>query len=121
MVTGESLDFYHGLLSHPLRHRLWNLHQAASDLYISLVEQYLAGVKSFTYEDLRRLAKNGFVYWRWQEKQWRLLICQRPENRELDPPDYFVTEARNNPFIPSARQPAQSTADGDTGHDVEID
>jgi len=85
-------------LNHPLSHRLWNIHQAASDLYINLVEQYLAGVDRFTYADLGRLAANGFFYFQWQEKQWRLIICQRPENKDTDPPPYFVTEARNCAF-----------------------
>jgi len=74
-------------------------------LYITLVEQYLTGIETFTYEDLRRLAANGFIYWRWQEEQWRLLICQRPENRNTDPPEYFVTQARNNPFRGQSREP----------------
>jgi hypothetical protein len=89
-------------LDHPLSQRLWNVHQAASDLYIILVEQYLYTVESFTYEDLRRLAANNFFYFQWQEQQWRLLICQRPENRNVDPPPYFVTEARNSAFRPSS-------------------
>lgn len=99
-VIGDHVLFqeFETQLDHPLRHRLWNIHQAASDLYISLLEQYLAHEERFTYDDLRRFAKNGLIYWRWQETQWRLLICQRPENREIDPPDYFVTEARNSPF-----------------------
>jgi hypothetical protein len=44
-VIGDHVLFkeFENQLSHPLRHRLWNLHQAASNLYISLVEQYLAG------------------------------------------------------------------------------
>lgn len=85
-------------LTHPMKHRLWNIHQAASDLYINLVEQYLSGVDRFTYEDLGRLAANGFFYFQWQEQQWRFLICQRPENRDTVPPPPFVTEARNSAF-----------------------
>jgi hypothetical protein len=58
---------------------LWQNHQAACDLYISLIEQYLSQEKEFTYKDLERLCKNGFIYWKWQETQWRYLICRRPE------------------------------------------
>jgi hypothetical protein len=84
-------------LKHPEKHRLWNIHQAASDLYISLVEQYLSIVDKFTYEDLKRLCDNEFIVWRWQEKQWRLIISQRKENRSTDPPPYFTKE-NSRPF-----------------------
>ena len=54
-VIGDHVLFkeFEEQLTHPLRHRLWNLHQAASDLYITLVEQYLAGQERFTYDDPR--------------------------------------------------------------------
>jgi hypothetical protein len=109
-VIGDHVLFkeFEAQLDHPLRHRLWNIHQAASDLYINLVEQYLAGIDRFTYEDLRRLAANGFFYFQWQEKQWRLLICQRPENKDVDPPPYFVNEARNSAFRLSSNDQANA-------------
>lgn len=99
-VIGDHALFkeFESQLDHPLKHRLWNIHQAASDLYINLVEQYLSGVDRFTYNDLRHLADNGFLFFQWQEQQWRLLICQRPENRDVDPPPYFVTQPRNSAF-----------------------
>jgi hypothetical protein len=50
------------------------------DLYINLVEPYLSGVDRFTYDDLRRLAENGFLFFQWQEQQWRLLNL--PEARK---------------------------------------
>ncbi len=78
------------LLDHPEKHQLWNIHQAASDLYISLVEQYLSLIDTFTYDDLKKLCDNKFIYWRWQEKQWRYLICRRPENLSNDVPNYFI-------------------------------
>lgn len=48
-------------LTHAHKHRLWLVHQAACDLYISLIEQYLSMVDQFTYKDLEYLVKNGFV------------------------------------------------------------
>ncbi len=83
-------------LDHPEKHQLWNIHQAASDLYISLVEQYLSHVTTFTYDDLKRLCDNKFIYMRWQEKQWRYLICRRPENLSNAVPGYFIrSESRD--------------------------
>lgn len=79
-------------LSNENKHRLWLVHQAACDLYISLIEQYLSMVDKFTYKDLSNLVKNGFIYWKWQERQWRILISQRPENKSHEPPDFFVTQ-----------------------------
>jgi len=84
-------------LTHPQKHFLWNVHQAASDLYISLVEQYLSQVDKFTYEDLKKLCDNKLINWYWQEKQWRFIICQRKENRETSPPPYFLREEQR-PF-----------------------
>lgn len=77
-------------LSHKEKHRLWLTHQAASDLYISLVEQYLSIVDSFTYNDLENLCRNEVIFWKWQERQWRILISQRPENKPTAPPEYFT-------------------------------
>lgn len=71
-------------------YRIWLTHQVASDLYISLIEQYLANIESFTYKDLEYMCKNEVVLSKWQERQWRVLICQRPENKNLEPPEYFV-------------------------------
>ena len=93
-VIGDHILFkeFDQQMSHPEKHRLWNIHQAASDLYISLIEQYLSQVSRFTYDDLKKLCDNEFIYWRWQEKQWRFLICQRDENRNSQIPDYFTKE-----------------------------
>src|SRR5690348_10393301 len=37
-----------------LARHLWLLHQAGSDLYMTLVDEYLAGEKRFTFADLQR-------------------------------------------------------------------
>jgi hypothetical protein len=86
-------------LTHPNKRHLWQLHQTASDLYISLIEQYLSQVDKFTYEDVKRLCDNDFINWRWQEKQWRILISQLPENRGIDPPGFFTPVQRRNLHI----------------------
>ncbi|MGV3766784.1 MAG: hypothetical protein ACO1NW_11705 [Chitinophagaceae bacterium] len=83
-------------LTHDHKHRLWLVHQAACDLYISLIEQYLSMVDRFTYKDLESLVKNGLVFWKWQERQWRILISQRPENKDKEPPEYFLTQEGSN-------------------------
>jgi|GEM_PF-2680149 len=83
-------------ITHEHKHRLWLVHQAACDLYISLIEQYLSMVDKFTYKDLEHLVKNGLVNWKWQERQWRILISQRKENKDQEPPDFFVTHESSN-------------------------
>jgi hypothetical protein len=88
-------------LIHPNKRHLWQIHESAAELYISLVEQYLSQVESFTYDDVKRLCDNGVIESAWQEKQWRILICQRPENRQVDPPAYFVPEQGKNPILKS--------------------
>lgn len=77
-------------LQHEQKHRIWLNHQAACDLYISLIEQYLSTIEKFTYQDLKNLCLNGVIFWKWQERQWRILICQRPENKTVIPPEYFI-------------------------------
>lgn len=99
-VIGDHIllkEFYDEL-THPDKYRLWNVHQAASDLYISLVDQYLTQVDRFTYEDLKILCENGLIYWHWQEKQWRNIICRRPENVGSKVPEYF-TRNYTRPWI----------------------
>ena len=90
-------------LSHKDKHRLWLTHQAASDLYISLVEQYLSTIKLFTYKDLENLCLNQVIFWKWQERQWRILISQRPENKNITPPEYF-TKIELSPFEQQKRK-----------------
>ena len=85
-------------LKHENKHRIWLAHQAACDLYISLIEQYLSTIDKFTYKDLEYLCDNQVVYWKWQEKQWRILMCQRPENKNVEPPDYFV-KSELSPYL----------------------
>lgn len=99
-VIGDHLLFeeFDKQLTHPKKHLLWNIHQAASDLYISLIEQYLSGVERFTYDDLKNLVANGVIYWHWQETQWRYAICQRPENRDVAPPPAFLEEPPPSAF-----------------------
>jgi len=74
------------------KNKLWLSHQAACDLYISLVEQYLSEQKKFSYIDLENLCKNKIISTEWQEKQWRILICHRKENRDIIPPPYFISK-----------------------------
>ena len=104
-VIGDHILFkeFDQQLNHPEKYHLWNIHQAASDLYISLVEQYLSQVEQFTYDDLKKLCDNRFIYWRWQEKQWRYHICQRPENIQRDVPDFFTKED-SRPFQEDANR-----------------
>ena len=90
-------------LTHEHKHRLWLVHQAACDLYISLIEQYLSMVEKFTYKDLENLVKNGLVYWKWQERQWRILISQRNENKNNEPPEFFLTQEGSN-YLKEAKE-----------------
>lgn len=108
-VVGDHvlLKEFDAALEHPDKHYLWNVHQAASDLYITLVEHYLSQEDEFSYDDLKRLCDNGFIYWEWQEKQWRLMMCRRPENRKVDPPPYFTT-GKGDPFYLREESPRRS-------------
>lgn len=53
-------------------------------------------VDRFTYKDLENLVKNGLVFWKWQERQWRILISQRPENKDKEPPYFFINKDGSN-------------------------
>ncbi|WP_241471646.1 hypothetical protein [Mycolicibacterium neoaurum] len=66
---------------------LWLLHQAGCDLYLTAVDQFLAGEATFTYADLSRIADTQLVGGSWQYRYWVSKIALRPENRESDPPD----------------------------------
>jgi hypothetical protein len=87
------LKEFHDELTHPEKYRLFNVHQAACDLYISLIKQYLSQVDSFTYDDLKKLCDNKAVHWKWQERQWRYLICRRSENVGVDVPEFFIKDS----------------------------
>jgi hypothetical protein len=69
-----------------LSRALWSNHQAASDLYVTLVGQYLAQERRFTYTELERLCEIGFVNRPWQEERWRFLLCRRQENVQAPAP-----------------------------------
>lgn len=60
-------------------------------------------VDKFTYKDLENLVKNGLVYWKWQERQWRILISQRPENKNEEPPEFFLTQEGSN-YLKEAKE-----------------
>jgi hypothetical protein len=65
---------------------LWLIHQAGCDLYLTAVDQFLAGERSFTYADLSKIADTGLVGGRWQYTYWVSKIALRPENRKTEPP-----------------------------------
>jgi hypothetical protein len=44
-----------------LARHLWLLHQAGSDLYMSLVDEYSAGEKHFSYADLQRISEHPLL------------------------------------------------------------
>ncbi len=65
---------------------LWLIHQAGCDLYLTAVDQFLAGEDTFTYADLSKIAGTGLVGGRWQYTYWISKIALRPENRSTEPP-----------------------------------
>ena len=73
-----------------LTDHLWTSYQGISDLYVSMVGFYLNNEKKFTYTDLEKMVKNKFVNSHWQEKVWRNLISNRPENRNTSVPDFYL-------------------------------
>ena len=80
---------------------MWTQYQGISDLYVGMVSYYLQNVGRFTYEDIARLVRNGFITTRWEESVWRDLVALRPENRARDVPDFSYPEVKkedaNNP------------------------
>lgn len=69
---------------------LWMNHQAACDLYLLLVEQYISLEDKFTYADLQKLCENKSLMDQWGEQHWRYLMMRRPENVNT-PPEFFTT------------------------------
>jgi hypothetical protein len=67
---------------------LWLLHQAGSDLYMTLVDEYLAGEKRFTFADLQRISGTSLVGGRWQFRYWLSKLTGRPENQGADLPSF---------------------------------
>jgi hypothetical protein len=65
---------------------MWLIHQSGSDLYTSLVDEYLSGEKKFTYKDLAKIAAN-LVGGEWQYRYWLSRIALRRENRSSATPD----------------------------------
>ncbi len=55
-------------------------------MYMSLIDEYLAGEKRFTYADLEKIAHTNIVGGGWQYRYWISKLALRPENRNQDPP-----------------------------------
>lgn len=70
---------------------LWLIHQAGCDLYLTAVDQFLAGERKFTYADLSKIAGTGLVGGRWQYTYWISKIALRPENCSTEPPSMPTT------------------------------
>jgi hypothetical protein len=74
---------------------LWQTHGQAATLYGVLVDEYLASVPIFTYDDLKGFCETRMVRSWWEENQWRKRIQPRPENRGLPVPDHFSPEGNS--------------------------
>jgi len=69
---------------------VWSKHQGICDLYVMIVSHYLSVEKTFTYGDLKTLVQNRVITSKWEERIWRNLIGQRPENRNAHVPDNYI-------------------------------
>jgi hypothetical protein len=76
---------------------MWLIHQSGSDLYTSLVDEFLSGEQKFTYEDLAKIATTNLVGGQWQYRYWLSRIALRRENRSEVAPD--SPESFHNPRI----------------------
>jgi hypothetical protein len=76
---------------------MWLIHQSGSDLYTSLVDEFLAGEQKFTYEDLAKIATTNLVGGQWQYRYWLSRIALRRENRSEVAPD--IPDSFPNPRI----------------------
>lgn len=76
---------------------MWLIHQSGSDLYTSLVDEFLSGEQKFTYEDLAKIAKTNLVGGEWQYRYWLSRLALRRENRSEGAPD--SPESFPNPRI----------------------
>jgi hypothetical protein len=76
---------------------MWLIHQSGSDLYTSLVDEFLSGEQKFTYEDLAKIATTNLVGGQWQYRYWLSRIALRRENRSKVSPD--SPESFPNPRI----------------------
>lgn len=59
---------------------LWLQHQSGSDLYMQLVDAFLAGERRFTQRSLSSIANTTLIKGRWQLDCWKTKVALRPEN-----------------------------------------
>jgi hypothetical protein len=92
---------------------MWLIHQSGSDLYTSLVDEFLSGEQKFTYEDLAKIATTNLIGGQWQYRYWLSRIALRRENRSESAPD--SPESFPNPRVEDHRNLKQHEADAEAG------
>jgi hypothetical protein len=96
---------------------MWLIHQSGSDLYTSLVDEFLSGEQKFTYDDLAKIATTNLVGGQWQYRYWLSRIALRRENRDEVAPD--SPESFHNPRIEDHTNLKQHEAEAREAHDLQ--
>lgn len=75
---------------------IWKRQRGISDLYVSLVRQYVSSMNKFKYSDIKKLIDSGLIETRWQESIWREIIALRKENLKYDALPNILTDEKPN-------------------------
>ncbi|WP_437040166.1 hypothetical protein [Streptomyces sp. enrichment culture] len=66
---------------------LWQVVQSSVELYMRVVDEYLAGEERFSFDDLDRMVGGPLISRAWQYRYWADQIARRPENRSVPVPE----------------------------------